>query len=60
MACTASLRFQRIKKIPHALPRSANHNAGIDRQKKEKFVQIGRDSTQTKIFRFSQSIQGGK
>ncbi|MBE1427106.1 hypothetical protein H4684_003794 [Desulfomicrobium macestii] len=53
MACKACLGFERIEKIPDALLGSADHNARIDRQKKEKVVQIGRDTTQTEIFRFS-------
>lgn len=53
MARKACLGFECVKKIPDALLGSADHNARIDRQKKEKVVQIGRDAPQTEIFRFS-------
>ncbi|ACU90195.1 hypothetical protein Dbac_2110 [Desulfomicrobium baculatum DSM 4028] len=52
-ACTARLFFQCGKKILNALIGSTNHNARVNGQKMEKFIQVGGNSTQRKIFQFS-------
>lgn len=52
-ACTTRLFFQCGKKILNALIGSTNHDARVNRQKAEKFIQVRGNSTQRKILQFS-------